>query len=112
MKESAYIVLLITTANAAEAQRVSRRLLEQRKAACVNIISGVDSLFWWNDKLNSAQESLLVVKTEASLLPGIITLVKKEHSYTVPEIIALPIIGGNPDYLKWIDKEIKQSSSK
>ncbi len=105
MKESAYVVLLITTANAAEAQRIARRLLEQRQAACVNIISGVDSLFWWDKKLNSAQESLMVVKTRARLLPEIINLVKKEHSYAVPEIIALPVVGGNPDYLEWIDKE-------
>ncbi len=105
MKESAYIVLLITTANAAEAQRIARRLLEQRQAACVNIVSGVDSLFWWDKKLNSAQESLMVVKTRARLLPEIINLVKKEHSYAVPEIIALPVVGGNPDYLEWIDKE-------
>ncbi len=107
MKESAYTVVLITTANAAEAQRISRRLLQQKKAACVNIVSGVDSLFWWNDKLNSAHESLMVVKTNARLFPEIINLVKEEHSYAVPEIIALPVIGGNPDYLEWLDKEVE-----
>ncbi len=58
-------------------------------------------------KLESAQESLLVVKTRASRLPGIISLVKHRHSYSVPEIIALPIVGGNPDYLEWIEKEVK-----
>ncbi len=105
MKESAYIVLLITAANAAEAQRLSRTLLRQRKAACVNIVSGVDSLFWWEGKLNSARESLMVVKTRAGLLPEVISLVRKEHSYSVPEVIALPVIGGNPDYLEWIGKE-------
>ncbi len=107
MKDPAYIVLLITAANIAEAQRISRRLLQQKKAACVNIVSGVDSLFWWNDKLNSAHESLMVVKTKARLLPEIINLVKQEHSYAVPEIIALPVIGGNPDYLAWLDKEVE-----
>ena len=105
MKES-YIVLLITSANPGEAQQISRTLLEQKKAACVNIISEVDSLFWWDDKLDSARESLLIVKSKASLLPEIINLVKKVHSYAVPEIIALPIIGGNPDYLEWIDKSV------
>ncbi len=107
MKDAAYVVILITAANIAEAQRISRRLLQEKKAACVNIISGVDSLFWWNDKLNSAHESLMVVKTKARLLPEIINLVKREHSYAVPEIIALPVIGGNPDYLGWIDKEVE-----
>ena len=81
-------------------------LLTQRKAACVNIVPGVSSLFWWQDKLDSAQESLLIIKTKASLLNEIITLVREVHSYDVPEIIALPIVGGNQDYLEWIGKEV------
>ncbi len=107
MEKPTYVVLLITTPSTAEAQKISRLLLEQRKASCVNIISGVDSLFWWQNKLDSAHESLMVVKTKASLLPEIVELVKAAHSYAVPEIIALPVSGGNPDYLKWMDKEVK-----
>jgi len=107
MKELAYIVLLITASNIEEANKIAELLLNQRKAACVNIVPGVSSLFWWQDKLDSAQESLLIVKTKASLLPEIISLVKGIHSYDVPEIIALPIVGGNQDYLEWIDKEVK-----
>ncbi len=106
--EESYIVLFITTANAEEAQQISRILLEQRKAACVNIISEIDSLFWWEDKLDSAHESLLIVKTKASLLSEIIKLVKKAHSYDVPEIIALPVVGGNQDYLEWIDSSVTE----
>ena len=107
MKELAYIVLLITASNIEEANKIAELLLNQRKAACVNIVPRVSSLFWWQDKLDSAQESLLIVKTKASLLPEIISLVKGIHSYDVPEIIALPIVGGNQDYLEWIDKEVK-----
>ena len=107
MEELAYIVLLITASNIEEANKIAEVLLNQRKAACVNIVPGVSSLFWWQDKLDSAQESLLIVKTKASLLPEIISLVKGIHSYDVPEIIALPIVGGNQDYLEWIDKEVK-----
>ncbi|MFC1994966.1 divalent-cation tolerance protein CutA [Chloroflexota bacterium] len=103
MEEATYIVLLITTANDTEAQQISRLLLEQKKAACANIISGVHSLFWWGNKIDSAQESLLIVKTKASLLSEIIKLVKEAHSYDVPEIIALPVVGGNQDYLEWIN---------
>jgi len=106
LKESTHIVLLITTGDTEEAQRISSALLEGKKAACVNVVSGVNSLFWWDDKLDSAQESLLVVKTKTSLLPEIISLVKRVHSYDVPEIIALPIVGGNPDYLEWIDNSL------
>jgi len=107
MEASPYIVLLITTATAQEAQRISRVLLEQRKVACVNIVPRLDSLFWWQGKLDSAEESLLIVKTKASLLSEIVPLVKELHSYDIPEIIALPIIGGNQDYLEWIQKEVR-----
>ena len=68
----------------------------------------VDSLFWWQGKLDSAHESLLIIKTGASLLPEIITMIKEVHSYEVPEIIAMPIIGGSEDYLNWIDSEVKE----
>ena len=107
MEEFAYIVLFTTTSNSEEAHKIAKILLSQRKAACVNIVPGISSLFWWQDKLDSAQESLLIVKTKASLLDQIITLIRENHSYEVPEIIALPIIGGNQDYLEWIDKEVK-----
>ena len=106
METPDYIVVFITTNTAGEAQRIATLLLEQRQAACVNIIPEVDSRFWWKGELDSAQESLLVIKTRASRLPEIINLVKGVHSNTVPEIIALPIIGGNQDYLDWIDKEV------
>lgn len=106
MKEANRVVVFITAASQEEAQRIAELLLNQRKAACVNIVPRVDSLFWWQGKLDSAQESLLIVKTIARLLPEIIETVKKAHSYEVPEIIALPIISGNEDYLNWMDSEI------
>jgi len=106
MESSNYIVLLITTGSAQEAQQIARALLEQRKIACANIIPEVDSHFWWENKIDSAKESLLIAKTKASALSDIITLVKKVHSYEVPEIIALPIIGGSQDYLEWIEKSV------
>jgi len=106
MEESAYIVLFITTDTAEEARQISQVLLEQKKAACVNIIPGVNSLFRWDGKVDSARENLLVVKTKASVLDEVIKLVKKAHSYDVPEIIALPIIGGNKDYLDWIGESV------
>ena len=106
MEKPEYIVVFITTNTTGEAQQIATLLLEQRQAACVNIIPEVDSRFWWQGKLDTARESLLVIKTRASHLPQIINLVKEAHSNTVPEIIALPIVGGNQDYLDWIDKEV------
>ena len=110
MEEFADIVVFITTANAEEAQRIADVLLNERKAACVNIVPGVSSFFWWQGKVDSAQESLLIVKTKALVLNQIVNLVKEHHSYDVPEIIALPIIGGNRDYLEWLGKEVKQGT--
>ena len=107
MEESAYIVLFITASGSEEARKIAEALLNQRKVACVNIVPKVSSLFWWQDKLDSAEESLLIIKTKASQLDEIVRLVKELHSYDVPEIIALPIVGGNQDYLDWIGKEVK-----
>ena len=106
MKEPAYIVVLITAGNSEEAHKIAKLLLNQRKAACVNIVPRISSLFWWQDKLDSTQERLLIVKTKSSLLTEIIDLVKEVHSYDVPEIIALPIVSSSKDYLEWIDKEL------
>jgi periplasmic divalent cation tolerance protein len=69
----------------------------------------ISSRFWWQGKLDSAEESLLIVKTRASVLNQVVSLVKEHHGYDVPEVIALPIIGGNEDYLGWLSGEVKQS---
>ena len=106
LKDSEHVVLFITTADEEEARLISRVLLEQKKAACVNIVPGVSSLFWWQGNIDSAQESLLVVKTRAMLVDDIVQLVKQLHSNDVPEIIALPIVGGSKDYLEWVDREV------
>ena len=102
-----YLVLLITTSDSDEAHRIANELLNRRKAACVNIVPEVSSLFWWQGKLDSAQENLLIIKTKASLLNDIVALVSQIHSYDVPEIIALPIVGGNPGYLEWVGREVE-----
>jgi periplasmic divalent cation tolerance protein len=97
---------MITTEAGEEARLISRVLLEQRLAACVNTVSGVSSLFRWQAKIESADESLLLVKTKASLVNDIVQTVKEIHSNDVPEIIALPIIDGSRDYLDWLDKAL------
>ena len=107
MTENDNVVILITAGTEEEAHKIADRLLTQQKAACVNIVPAVSSVFWWQDKVESDQESLLIIKTRAGLLDEIVSLVKEIHSYDVPEIIALPIVGGNQDYLDWIGKEVK-----
>jgi periplasmic divalent cation tolerance protein len=106
-----HIVVFVTAADGEEARMIARRLLDARLAACVNIIAAIDSQFWWRGKLDSTAESLLIVKTRGRLLEEIIETVKKAHSYEVPEIIALPVIGGSREYLDWIDGEVKRDRS-
>ena len=103
---STYVVVLITTETIEEAERISTALLSHKKAACVNIVPRVSSRFWWQGKIDSSQESLLIVKTKASMLDEVIKLVKGIHSYQVPEIIALPIIDSSRDYQYWIESTI------
>ena len=103
--DSGKVVVFVTTSGEEEAEKIASLLLEKRKAACVNVVPRVSSRFWWQGKLDSVQESLLIIKTQATLVPELTEIVKKAHSYTVPEIVALPIVGGNKDYLDWVDQE-------
>jgi periplasmic divalent cation tolerance protein len=103
MKGTNRIIVLITAGSEEEAHKIAALLVRDKKAACVNSVPGVDSLFRWKGKIDSARENLLLVKTRESLLSEIIGLVKQVHSYELPEIIALPIIGGSEEYLKWLD---------
>ena len=108
MVKSGYLVILITTASNEEARKIADALVGGRKAACVNIVPRVNSLFRWRGEIDQAEESLLLVKSRAELFTEIVTLVKGIHSYEVPEIIALPIVEGNPEYLAWISEETER----
>ena len=101
-----HIVVLVTTKNAREANKISKKLLEEKLIACANIIKGIRSVFWWQGKIDTAQEVLLVLKTKRHLFKKLITTVRSIHSYDVPEIIALPIIEGDGDYLRWLDTSV------
>jgi periplasmic divalent cation tolerance protein len=105
MAEFNQVVIFVTAGTREEAEVIADVLLEQNKAACVNIVPAVDSHFRWEGKLETGQEAMLIIKTQASLVDEVTSLIKTVHSYDVPEIIALPIIGGNPEYLAWIDTE-------
>ncbi len=98
-----YIVILVTAKDKKEAGKIARGLLEAKLAACANIVEGVQSLFWWQGKIDSSKEVLLVLKTKKILFKKVSTKVKSLHSYQTPEIIALPLVAGSEDYLQWLD---------
>ncbi len=102
-----FTAVLVTAGSMEEAEKIAGKLLDGKKAACVNIIPGVKSFFWWEGKKESGEEVLMIVKSRIEILDEVITTVKANHSYDVPEIIALPIAGGNEDYLKWLGREIE-----
>ena len=88
-----------------EAERIGQAVLEQRLAACVNILPGMISHYWWQGKIERGEEVVMIVKTRASLSEGVRAAVKEMHSYTTPAILVLPIKGGEPTYLEWLMKE-------
>ncbi|MGC8941414.1 MAG: divalent-cation tolerance protein CutA [Sulfurihydrogenibium sp.] len=103
-----YIVVFITTSSLEEAKKIANYLVENKIAACINIVEKVNSTFFWKGNIENYDESLLIVKTKRSLFNKLKEEVKKLHSYTVPEIIAIPIVEGSEDYLNWIDETVKE----
>ncbi|MCK5023374.1 MAG: divalent-cation tolerance protein CutA [Candidatus Aenigmarchaeota archaeon] len=100
-----YVVVYITCPEIKEAERISKILLDNRLAACVNVIPNVTSFFWWAGKKQKSEELMLMVKTKKNLLRKIVKKVKEIHQYENPEIIAIPIIGGSKEYTDWIEEE-------
>lgn len=104
------IVVVLCTAPSGDAERIAERVVEKRLAACVNLF-GVGSVFWWEGTLAREREELLVIKTRRDLLPDLTAALKGAHPYETPEIIALPIIGGDADYLAWVAGETRRGES-
>ncbi|MBI5756361.1 MAG: divalent-cation tolerance protein CutA [Nitrospirae bacterium] len=97
-----FIVVLITAGSMDEGEKIANFLVENHLAACVNVVPSVESFFFWEGKSDRQSEVLLVAKSRKALLDNIIGYVKEIHSYSVPEIIAIPVIGGSDNYLKWV----------
>lgn len=99
------IVVYITVPTEEEASRIAKTIVEERIAGCVNIVKGIRSIYNWQGKIEDDEELLMIIKTQRHLFEPLKRRVKELHSYTVPEIIALPIIEGSEDYIKWL-KEV------
>ncbi|MFH1223678.1 MAG: divalent-cation tolerance protein CutA [Pseudomonadota bacterium] len=102
---SGYIMVLVTASSKKEAEKIAGAVLKKRLAACVNMIPGIMSLFHWKGKIENAKEVLLLIKTRTQLFGKLEKTVRKNHSYSVPEVVAVPIIKGSDKYLKWIKQE-------
>src|SRR5260221_5363010 len=100
------VVGMVTCPSRTEARKVASAILKKKLAACVNIIGGLESHYWWRGKLENARECLLLIKTTRARVNNVASAVKAAHSYEVPEVIFLPVVAGERNYLKWLRSSI------
>jgi periplasmic divalent cation tolerance protein len=104
------VVFVYTThPTVVEAERIGRELLERRLCACVNILPGMVSLYWWQGAVERGEEAVMIIKTRAALAEPIRVAVRRLHSYTTPAILVLPIESVDPDYNAWLLAETNES---
>ena len=104
MSQNLFQIVLTACPDAASAERIARVLVEEGLAACVNILPPMQSLYRWKGKIETASEQLLVIKSTVAQFPAIRDRVRSLHPYELPEIIAVPIADGLPEYLAWLNK--------
>ena len=101
------LFVYVTCKDREEALAVGKAVVEARYAACANVLDGMESIYWWNGKLEVDKETVLILKSRAQWLAALTEKVKEMHSYEVPCVVALPIEGGNQDYLNWLMAETR-----
>ncbi|MDI6851319.1 MAG: divalent-cation tolerance protein CutA [bacterium] len=101
-----YIQVFTTTNEKEIAEKIAEHLVQKRLAACVQILGPITSQYWWENKITKDTEYLIIAKTRADRYPEVEEAIKEAHNYTVPEILAVPVTAGNPDYLKWLNEEL------
>jgi periplasmic divalent cation tolerance protein len=99
-------IVLTTAGSQEEARKIAHALVDRRLAACVNIVPLVESVYRWQGKVESAEEWLLVIKTQASTFERVRDAVKELHSYDLPECVMLEVAAGSSEYLKWIAENV------
>ena len=100
------IVVLCTCGTAEEGEAIARRLIEAHLAACVNVLGGARSFYRWQGAIENAAEFLLIIKSSRGRFEALRAEIERLHSYEVPEIVALPLVAGSPNYLSWLDGEL------
>jgi periplasmic divalent cation tolerance protein len=100
------IVVFSTCDSEEQAGRIARALLDQRLAACVNILPGVRSIYRWKDQIEDAAEWMLIIKTRRELMDKLRLAVGRIHTYAVPDLLAVPVVDGSEEYLAWLDREL------
>jgi periplasmic divalent cation tolerance protein len=102
MKAEDFVVVLVTTASAEEAARIARTLVEARLAGCANVVGPIRSIYRWQGAVEDGEEYLLVIKARAADVSALEAQVRALHGYSVPEVLALPVVAGSENYLRWL----------
>jgi periplasmic divalent cation tolerance protein len=105
------VFVYTTYPSVVEAERAGRTMVERRLCACVNILPGMVSLYWWHGAIERGEEAVMIIKTRAALAEAVRAAVKEMHSYTTPAILVLPIETVDPDYHAWIVAETEQAGT-
>lgn len=105
------VLVYVTAPDGETAAALAKTMVEQRLAACANILGPITSVYWWDGKVNTEGEVGLMLKTRQSLVPELTAALRQAHPYECPCVAALPISGGNPDFLAWIATETKPAST-
>lgn len=105
------VFVYTTYPSVVEAERAGRTLVERRLCACVNILPGMVSLYWWQGAIERGDEAVMIVKTRAALVEAVRATIKQMHSYTTPAILVLPIETVDPDYHAWLMAETAPSGA-
>jgi periplasmic divalent cation tolerance protein len=106
MPKAELLVVLVTAGSEEEAHLIAETLVNRMLAACANIVPAITSIYRWQGQVQQDQEWLLVIKTRRDVLDELIRQVQSLHSYDLPEIIALPLVGGGVDYMQWLDSAV------
>lgn len=104
-----YLQVTTTTESKEHAQNLARTIVEARLAACVQILGPIEGTYRWNDELETSREWMCLMKTTGSAYPALEALIRAQHTYETPEIIASPITEGSDDYLEWIGRETEEA---
>lgn len=107
MQADDVLLVYITAASREKAVNLARALVERRLAACANILGDITSLYWWKGEVSQEAEVAVIVKTVAGKLTELVSAVKELHDYEVPAVVAVPVVGGNPEFLQWVVRETR-----
>jgi len=105
-------LIYVTAETRGEAVKIGRKLVESRLVACANVLGPTTSIYWWEGAINEDEEASLILKTRADLVGRVVEKVKELHGYDCPCVVSLPITGGNPAFLEWIDAETGEAGKK